>query len=173
MNNTITLIFIPLLVLITILASIIMKKPAYSSFLKGSKEGLGLLKEVFPSVLAMLLAVKLLECCGLLEDLSLLLSRILPNSKLVSDITPMIIFRPISGSASIAALDSICSKGADSLSCKIASTIQGSTDTTIYVLALYFSSVGITKWRHALKSGLIADVAGITMAIILALIFLK
>lgn len=174
MNNAITLIFIPLLVVVTILVSLILKKKsAYNSFIDGSREGLGLLKEVFPSILAMLLAVTLLESSGLLEDLSTLLSRVLPNAKLVSDITPMIIFRPISGSASIAVLDNVCSKGADSLSCKVASSIQGSTDTTIYVLALYFSSIGITKWRHALKSGLIADVAGMSLAIILSLLFLK
>ncbi len=172
MNNAITLIFIPLLVFGTLLASIILKKPAYSSFIKGSREGLGLITEVFPSLLAMLLAVTLLESCGILDDISSLLSRAIPNIKLFSDLTPMVIFRPISGSASTAVLNNICSRGADSLACKMAATIQGSTDTTLYVLALYFSSVGITKWRHALKSGLIADVAGMGLAIILALLFL-
>lgn len=92
---------------------------------------------------------------------------------MIKDIVPMLIFRPISGSASLAVLQNVCTKGPDALSCKIVSTIQGSTDTTLYVLALYFSTVGITSWRHALKSGLIADAVGMLTAIILALIFLK
>ena len=86
----------------------------------------------------------------------------------------MILFRPISGSASIACFDTICKTlGPDSLTAKIASTIQGSTDTTIYILALYFGTVKVTKWKHALKTGLLTDLVGIVIGIVLALIFLK
>ena len=121
----------------------------------------------------MVMAVSLLKSCGILKDLAALLGRIFPSANLIADLTPMVIFRPISGSASIAALSSICASDADSLSCKIASTIQGSTDTTIYVLALYFSSVGITKWKHALPVGLFADFVGMSIAIILGLLFFR
>lgn len=168
-----TYFFIPALVIIAIIGSIIKKKNAYSAFINGTKDGLNLFKEVFPSVLAMLLAVTLLDSCGILDDLSLLLNNVFPQVDLISDITPMLIFRPISGSASIAVLENVCSSDPDGLSCKVVSTIQGSTDTTLYVLALYFSSIGITKWRHALKSGLIADAVGMFIAIVLALIFLR
>lgn len=168
-----TYFFIPALVIIAIIGAIIKKKNAYSAFINGTKDGLNLFKEVFPSVLAMLLAVTLLDSCGILDDLSLLLNNVFPQVDLISDITPMLIFRPISGSASIAVLENVCSSDPDGLSCKVVSTIQGSTDTTIYVLALYFSSIGITKWRHALKSGLIADAVGMFIAIVLALIFLR
>ena len=61
----------------------------------------------------------------------------------------------------------------DGFVCKMASTIQGSTDTTIYVLCLYFTSVGVSKWKHALKVGLFADVVGISIGILLSIIFLK
>lgn len=168
-----TYFFIPALVIIGIIGAIIKKKNAYSAFINGTKDGLNLFKEVFPSVLAMLLAVTLLDSCGILDDLSLLLNNVFPQVDLISDITPMLIFRPISGSASIAVLENVCSSDPDGLSCKVVSTIQGSTDTTLYVLALYFSSIGITKWRHALKSGLIADAVGMFIAIVLALIFLR
>jgi len=168
-----TYFFIPALVIIAIIGAIIKKKNAYSAFINGTKDGLNLFKEVFPSVLAMLLAVTLLDSCGILDDLSLLLNNVFPQVDLISDITPMLIFRPISGSASIAVLENVCSSDPDGLSCKVVSTIQGSTDTTLYVLALYFSSIGITKWRHALKSGLIADAVGMFIAIVLALIFLR
>ncbi len=169
--NNISLIFIPILVCFVLVYSIVKKNNAYASFIKGTKEGLGLFKEVFPSVCAMLLAVSLLKSCGIIEDLKIILSRYLPYSSLFSDVAPMIIFRPISGSASVAILDQICSSGGDSLSCKTASTLQGSTDTTIYVLSLYFTSVGITKWKHALKVGLLADAIGIISGITLAIIF--
>jgi spore maturation protein B len=170
--NNISLIFIPLFILFVILYSLYKKNNAYNSFIKGTKEGLSLFKEVFPSVCAMLLAVTLLKNCGLIDDLKNIVNSYIPYTNLFSDILPMVIFRPISGSASIALLDQICSSGGDSFSCKVASTIQGSTDTTIYVLSLYFTSVGITKWKHALQVGLLADAIGITSGILLAVLFL-
>lgn len=169
--NNISLIFIPILVCFVLVYSLVKKNNAYASFIKGTKEGLGLFKEVFASVCAMLLAVSLLKSCGIIDDLKMILSKYLPYSNLFSDIAPMVIFRPISGSASVAILDQICASGGDSLACKTASTLQGSTDTTIYVLSLYFTSVGITKWKHALKVGLLADVIGIVSGVTLAIIF--
>lgn len=168
----ISLLMIPILILVALIMSCIKKTKPYDSFIRGSKEGISLFTEVFPSVLAMLFAVSMLKASGLLDDLSYLLGSLFKNANIVADITPMLIFRPISGSASLAVLSSVCTKGPDSLSCKIASTIQGSTDTTLYVLALYFSSVGITKWKHALSVGLFADAVGMFTGILLAVIFL-
>ena len=172
MNNK-SLIFIPLLIIFIIIFSIIKRKNAYSSFIKGSKEGLNLFKEVFPSILAMLFCVTLLKSSGLIEDISKLISKIFPEINNFIEIIPMIIFRPVSGSASVAVLDSICKNDVDSIACKMTSTIQGSTDTTIYVLCLYFTSVAVTKWKHALKVGLFADIVGISIGIILTLVFLN
>ena len=171
--NNISLIFIPLIVLISIIYSLIKKNNAYDSFIRGTKEGLSLFTEVFPSVIGMLLCVTLLNTCGIITDIKNLLTKIIPGLNNIVDITPMVLFRPISGSASVAVLDQICSSGPDSFSCKMASTIQGSTDTTIYVLSLYFTSVGVIKWKHALKVGLLADVIGISIGILLSFIFLK
>lgn len=170
--NNVSLVFIPLLIVFVLLYSLKKKNNAYASFVKGNKEGLTLFSEVFPSVCAMLLAVSLLKSCGIIDDIKSLISAYLPHSQLFSDIAPMIIFRPISGSASVAILDQICSNGGDSFSCKVASTLQGSTDTTIYVLSLYFTSVGITKWKHALPVGLLADAIGIMSGIVLSFMFL-
>ena len=170
--NNVSLVFIPLLIVFVLLYSLKKKNNAYASFVKGNKEGLTLFSEVFPSVCAMLLAVTLLKSCGIIDDIKTLISDYLPHSLLFSDIAPMIIFRPISGSASVAILDQICSNGGDTFSCKVASTLQGSTDTTIYVLSLYFTSVGITKWKHALSVGLLADAIGIISGIILSFMFL-
>ena len=171
--NSLSLIFIPLLIIFIIIYSFLKKNNAYNSFLKGTKEGLNLFSEVFPSVLGMLLCVTLLSACGLIEDIKLLLSKIIPGLVEFIEVIPMVLFRPISGSASIAVLDQICSGGPDSFACKMASTIQGSTDTTIYVLSLYFTTVGVSKWKHALKVGLLADVIGIGVGILLSLMLLK
>lgn len=168
-----SLIFIPLLIIFIIVFSFIKKKNAYNSFIRGTAEGLDLFKEVFPSILAMLLCVNLLKSSGIISDLASVLSKMIPGLGEYTEIVPMVLFRPISGSASVAVLDSICKTNADGFVCKMASTIQGSTDTTIYVLCLYFTSVGVTKWKHALKVGLFADVVGITIGIVLSFLFLK
>ncbi len=169
-----SLVFIPLLVLFAVGYSFAKKNNAYNSFVNGVKDGLPLFKELFPTIIGMLLCVTLLKSCGIIDDLKLLLTSFIPKSEAIIDLTPMILFRPISGSASIACFDTICKTlGSDSLTAKIASTIQGSTDTTIYILALYFGTVKVTKWKHALKTGLLTDLVGIVVGIVLALIFLK
>ncbi len=169
-----SLVFIPLLVLFAVGYSFAKKNNAYNSFVNGVKDGLPLFKELFPTIIGMLLCVTLLKSCGIIDDLKLLLTSFIPKSEAIIDLTPMILFRPISGSASIACFDTICKTlGPDSLTAKIASTIQGSTDTTIYILALYFGTVKVTKWKHALKTGLLTDLVGIVVGIVLALIFLK
>lgn len=76
-----TIFFVPALIILAIVSAIVKKKNAYSAFIQGSKEGLNLFKEVFPSVIAMLLAVTLLDSCGLLDDLALLLERTFPQIK--------------------------------------------------------------------------------------------
>jgi spore maturation protein B len=164
---------VPSLFFIAIIIALIKRKSPYESFIKGVVEGLGLSKEIFPSIMGMLLAVNILRECGLVEDLGVLLSKILPKGGFFANLIPMLIFRPLSGSASTAVLNNVCSVfGPDSLLCITCSSIQGSTDTTFYVLALYFGTIGITKWRHSLKVGLIADLVGMSVAIILTLVFL-
>ena len=174
MASKISLIFIPLLVLFAIGYSYAKKNNAYNSFVKGVEDGLPLFKDLFPSIIAMLLCVTLLKNCGIIDDIKTIMMKWIPKSETIIDLTPMILFRPISGSASVACFDAICKTlGPDSLTAKIAATIQGATDTTIYILALYFGSVGVTKWKHALKTGLLTDAVGIIVGIVLALIFFK
>ena len=164
---------IPVLIIVILIVAYIKKINAYDSFLTGAKEGMFLIKEVFPTLLATISIVSVLRGCGLIEDLGELITRVFNIDKSSSELIPLILFRPISGSASISVFSSICSEyGADSMVCKVGSVIEGSTDTTLYVLSLYFSSIGITKWKHALKAGLIADVVGIGMGVLLSIIFL-
>ena len=169
----ISIYIIPVLLIIALVLAIIKKKDAFDAFCKGSLEGLKLSKEIIPSIIAMISLVTIIKASGLIEDIGLYLSNFFKNSKFVVDIAPMIFFRPISGNASLAILNSICQIDPDSFECISASIIQGSTDTTFYVIALYFSSIKITKWRHTLKAALFADFIGIMMAIIFSVLIFR
>lgn len=161
---------LPIFVLIICLIALYKKINAFHSFTEGVKDGFSLFFEIYPSLLAMMFAIALLRESGLMELASQIFIKLIPD--IPAEIWPMIIFRPISGNASIAILADIFKVcGVDSLQGTMASIIQGSTDTTIYVLTLYFSSVGIKKTKNALGIGLLADVAGISMAIFLTLMF--
>ncbi len=159
-------------VFVIFLSATLKKADAYSSFIFGVKEALGLFGDIFPTLLAMLLAVSLLRESGLFEVLAALLQPIFKG--IPSDIFAMSMFRPISGGASMAIMIDIFKySGVDSLAGKMASVLQGSTDTTLYVISLYFSSVGITRIKNAIWIGLFADFVGICIAIILVSLFMS
>lgn len=161
---------LPALVFVVFAYALIKRVSAYSVFLNGVKDGMGLFLDIYPALLAMMCAISLLRESGLMEIISGLFQSI--STAIPAQIWPMVLFRPISGSASLAVLiDIFKTCGVDSLAGMMASIIQGSTDTTVYVITLYFSSVGIKKIKNSLSIGLIADIAGISMAIILTLLF--
>ncbi|HHU27567.1 TPA: spore maturation protein [bacterium] len=163
---------LPLLIVVCLLFALIKKINPFDSFIKGAKDGLGLFTSIFPSILGMFVAVTMLKASGLIEDFGKLLGYLIPNGMYFATLTPMMIFRPLSGSASIGVLYNVCSSnGPDSLLCRTASIMQASTDTTFYIITLYFTSVKVTKWRHSLQAGLISDFIGMISAIILALLF--
>ena len=161
---------LPCIVLFIFLVAWIRHVHAYAAFVLGVKDGLHLFTEIYPSLLAMLFAVSLLRESGLLDVLSTHIAQWIPT--IPSQIWPMVFFRPISGNASIAIMIDIFKQcGVDSLVGNMASIIQGSTDTTLYVITLYFSSVGIRNSKNALSIGLVADLFGIVSAIVLSMIF--
>lgn len=162
---------IPILLVLSIILAIIKKKDAYHAFINGAKEGLSLSVEIIPSVIAMLCAVIILRSSGLIYDIGNFIGKLIPNGNYFTNLTPMIFFRPISGNASLAILNDLCKVDPDGLLCKSASIIQGSTDTTFYVIALYFTSIKVHKWRHTLKAALFADFVGIALAIMFSLLF--
>lgn len=161
---------LPLIVLSIVGIALCKRVKAYHSFIDGVKDGMGLFSDVYPALLAMMCAISLLRESGLMEILCNAIANVIHG--IPSEVWPMIIFRPISGNASLAVLiDIFKTSGVDSLAGIMASIIQGSTDTTVYVITLYFSSVGVKKIKNALSIGLLADIAGISMAIFLTLMF--
>ena len=172
--GTISLIILPLVVLFIIIYGLKRHINIYDEFINGSKKGLITTFKIIPNLVAMIFAVNLLIRSGFIDYISSFLNPLLMKYNLSTDIISMAIFRPISGTASLAIMNNILGTfHPDSIMGRLASTIQGSTDTTFYVLALYFGSVGIKKTRYALPVGLFADLVGITMSFLIVYLFFK
>lgn len=141
----------------------------YDSFILGVKGSFSILKSLFPTMLAMILGVNIFINSGLLDFIICLFRKVFIFINVPEKIIPLALIRPISGSASLAILNNIYSiYGPDSLVGIIGSIMQGSTDTTFYIITLYFGSVGIKKIRYALIAGLFADLIGIVASIVIS-----
>lgn len=166
--NKISNLIIPIMVLSVVIYGIYKKINIYDVFIEGAKESFEMIFTIFPYLLGMMLAINLFLHSNFLEIISNFISPVLDLIGIPFDIVPMAIMRPISGSSSLAILNNIYTDfGPDSFIGRLASTIQGSTDTTFYVLTLYFGSVGIKKIRYSLIAGLFADLIGIIASIII------
>ncbi len=170
--NLISKIVIPLFVLFIIFYGVKKRVNVYDSFLEGAKEGLILVFHITPTVIAMVFAVNIFLDSNFIEGMLGFLKPIFDFINVPIDILPMALLRPISGTASLAIMNDIFIHfGPDSYIGRLASTLQGCTDTTIYVLALYFGSIKVTKTRYSLPVGLFADLMGIIAAFIITFIF--
>lgn len=170
--NIISLVIIPIFVLGIILYGCKKKIDLYETFLDGAKEGLMTTFNIFPAVIAMVFAINIFLDSNVLDFLLSFITPLLNKINIPLDIIPMALLRPISGTASLAIMNDIFkSLGPDSYAGRLASVLEGCTDTTIYVLALYFGSVKISKIGHSLSVGLFADFVGIMMAFIITYIF--
>ena len=139
----------------------------YDTFLEGAKDSFSMITTLFPTFLAMMLGVNLLIDSGFLNCILNVLNPLFHFLNIPVDILPLAAIRPISGSATLAILNNIySSSGPVSTVGLLASVMQGSTDTTLYVITLYFGSVGIKKIRYSLFAGLCADLIGIIASII-------
>lgn len=168
MFSTLSHLMIPLLVLFVVLYGITKRIDVYDTFVDGTKESFKMVFDLFPTLLAMILGTNIFLKSGILEFILQGLSSFLEYIKIPLEIIPMAIMRPISGSSSLAILNNIyATYGPDGYLGTLASVIQGSTDTTFYVLTLYFGSVGIKKIRYAMWAGLCADVIGIIASVII------
>lgn len=169
--NTVSLLLIPLMVGGIIVYGFVKKVDIYSSFIKGAKDGISSAFSIFPFTVAMVFAVNIFLHSGLLDALFSGIQNIL-GPHIPTSIFPMAILRPISGAASqVIMTDIFMNYGTDSFIGRLASVMQGSTDTTFYVVTLYFGSIGIKKIRYALKAGLSADLIGILASILIVYYF--
>lgn len=158
---------IPSIVLFILGYGFYKKVDIYDLFLVGVKEGIGMAFKIFPTMFAMVIAVNILLKSNLLVSLTELLVPVLSFFRVPKEVLPLSIMRPISGSSSLMIMNDIFRvNGPDSFVGRVASVLQGSTDTTIYILSLYFSSVGVKKIKYSLVVGLFADLCAIVLSII-------
>ena len=170
--NQISTFIVPIFVLFILIYALCKKTNIYDSFLVGAKEGILTIFHIAPAVIAMVFAINLFLNSHFLEFIFSFLNPLLNRVGIPISILPMALIRPISGTASLAIMNNIFSiYGPDSFICRLSSTLQGCTDTTIYVLALYFGSIKVSKTKHALTAGLFADLFGIIAAFIVTFIF--
>lgn len=158
-----------LLILLFLAVGVWRKVPVYEAFIEGAKEGFDVAKGLLPYLVAMLCAVGIFRASGALGYVLELIRwcvDLLGLDPRFVDALPTALVKPFSGSAARAMLiETMKTQGVDSFAALVAATVQGSTETTFYVLAVYFGAVGIQRARHAVACALLAEVAGVTAAI--------
>lgn len=158
-----------------VIMGLVKKVNVYDSFVEGAKEGFKVAVGIIPYLIAILVAIGMFRASGAMDWLLWGIEKIVAFVGLNTDFVgalPTALMKPLSGSGARGMmLDTMKTYGADAFVSKLSCIVQGSTDTTFYILALYFGSVGITKTRNALTCGLIADFAGISAAILIGYLF--
>lgn len=165
--NDLSRYIIPLLLVgIPFYALAVKKVPVYEAFVDGAKDGFKIAVKIIPYLVAILVAVGMFRASGALDLLLNLLAPVLNFVGFPPENLPLALMRPLSGSGSLGLLtDLVNEHGADSLTAKIGATMYGSSETTFYVLAVYFGSVGVVRSRHAIPAGLFADFVGAVTAV--------
>ena len=158
---------VPTTILIIILYGLIERQSVFDVFLEGAKEGLQIVINIFPTLLGLFLSISVLRESGIINAFTNLALPFLNLLKFPSEILPLALLRPISGSASMAVATDIMTRyGVDSLIGLMTSTIMGSTETTLYTIALYTSAIKIKKTRFVLFAALLADFIGMLTSVI-------
>lgn len=166
--NYLSTIAMPMIILLIVIYGVKERNKVYDVFLEGAKEGINVVINILPTLIGIFVAVGALRASGILDLIINIIKPIINILKIPAEIMPLAIIRPISGSASMAVATDIISKyGVDSTIGLIASTIMGSTETTLYTIALYTSAVGIKKIRFVLVSALIADIVGMVSSVVI------
>ncbi|NEQ67674.1 MAG: spore maturation protein [Symploca sp. SIO2D2] len=161
----------PILMLLIITYGVGRGVKVYEAVTEGAKQGFEIAIRIIPFLVAILFAIGMFRASGAMEIVSNLLSPLTNLIGMPAEVLPMALVRPLSGSGAFGIMSEIVERSPDSYSSFVASTMMGSTDTTFYVLAVYFGAVGITRIRHALAAGLIADATGLIAACIFSSLF--
>jgi spore maturation protein SpmB len=159
---------IPTLILGMLAVGVFRGVKVYEVFIEGAKDGFNVALKIIPYLVAILVAVGMFRASGALDTMVNYLGVITEPLGMPAEALPMALLRPLSGSGAYGVMASTMeAAGPDSYVGYLVSTLQGSTETTFYVLAVYFGSVGVSKWRHGMIAALSADLAGIIGAVII------
>lgn len=163
---------IPSLLFLFLTVGWIRKVPVYEAFIQGALEGFQIAVRIIPYMVAMFVAIKIFRVSGAMEILTWLCSPVLNLIGAPSEVLPLAVMRPLSGSSALGlASELIYTYGPDSFIGRLASVMQGTTDTTFFVLTVYFGSVGIRRYRHAVPLGLTADLIGLFVSLYICHLF--
>lgn len=169
--NWISVWAIPVIIAFVPLYAFTKKVPVYESFVDGAKDGFSTAISIIPHLVGMMVAISVFRASGALDYVINLFAPLVSWMGVPGEVLPLGILRPLTGTGSLAfTTDLIKTYGPDSMIGRMASTIQGSTDTTLYVLTVYFGAVGIRNGRYALKVGLFSDLVGFVAALAICLI---
>ena len=162
----------PLIIGCTCLCALFRRVDAFAALTDGAAAGLRTVARIFPALAVLLPGVYMLRASGALDALTRLLAPVLGALGIPAETAPLVLLRPISGSGALAiASELINSFGADSLTGRTAAVMLGSTETTFYVLAVYFGAAGIKRSRHAIPAALTADIVGFAASALTARLF--
>ncbi|MBM7854670.1 spore maturation protein B [Desulfohalotomaculum tongense] len=160
---------IPVVLLVIPLIAFIKRVPVFETFVEGAEEGFSTAIKTIPYLVAMLVAVSVFRASGAMQLMADYFSPLLDNVGFPAEVLPHAIMRPLSGGAALGiATDLIKTHGPDSFIGKLVSTMQGTSDTTFYVLTLYFGSVGVRRYRYAVATGLCADITTLVASLFIA-----
>jgi spore maturation protein B len=164
--NLVSIIAIPLMIAVFLGWGFVKRVRVYEVFVEGAKDGFTTAIRIIPYLVAMLFAIGIFRASGAMDLLVVIVSPITNLIGMPADTLPMALMRPLSGSGSLGIMTELMkTHGPDSFVGVLASTMYGSSETTFYVLAVYFGAVNIKNYRHAVQVGLLADLAGMLGAV--------
>ncbi len=166
--NLVAIFAIPVIIFIVLIAALVKRVKVYETFTEGAKEGFNVAVRIIPYLVGMFVAIGIFRASGALDFLVALLDPVTRLIGMPAEALPMVLMRPLSGSGSLGIMsDVLKTYGPDSFIGVLVSTIYGSSETTFYVLAVYFGAANIKRTRHAVPAGLLADLAGALGALLI------
>lgn len=170
--NTLSFYIMPCTIGFIIMFGLLKKISLFDTFISGAKDGFFSTFSIAPSLIGLIVAVSMLKASGALDIITSLLAPIGNLIAVPKETIPLMLLRPISGSGSLALVDSIFkSCGADSFPGRVASVMMGSTETTFYAIAVYFGAVGIKNTRHTVPAALLADFTSFIVSVLMVRLF--
>ncbi|MCY0889015.1 MAG: spore maturation protein [Alicyclobacillaceae bacterium] len=164
---------LPILVATILITGFVRRIPLYNTFIDGAKSGFGTAVRLIPHLVAMMVAVQVFRVSGAMAAVIHWMTPVLHLFHIPPEVAPLGLLRPISGQGSLALMIDVFKKhGPDSALGLLASTMQASTDTTLYILTVYFGSVGIRNFRYALSVGLLADLVAVLASVLAVYVFM-
>lgn len=164
--NLISLWALPAIIILILTVGLCKKVPIYEAFTDGAKDGFKVAVNIIPYLVAIIVAISMLRASGAIEIFAQVFSQTLAAMHVPADVLPIMIVRSLSGSAALGVFSDIANNlGPNAYATKLAAVMLGSSETTFYVLAVYFGSVKISRVRYALLVGILADIIGIVAAV--------